>query len=132
MTLDWSVFTPGPAAAGGLLIGAAAVLLMLGAGRIAGISGIVGWLPAPGGGWRLAFLLGLCASPGSINCCGLAARHDRGRAAALVVAGLLVGLGTRMPRAAPAATASAGCRAVRVARWRPPRYSWGRASPSST
>ena len=65
MTLDWSVFTPGPAAAGGLLIGAAAVLLMLGAGRIAGISGIVGNLlpPAPGGGWRLAFLLGLCVSP---------------------------------------------------------------------
>ena len=34
-------FTPLPALAGGLLIGAGALLLMLGAGRIAGISGIL-------------------------------------------------------------------------------------------
>ena len=38
--IDWAAFTPWTAAAGGALIGVAAVLLMLGAGRIAGISGI--------------------------------------------------------------------------------------------
>ena len=39
--IDWAAFTPWTAAAGGALIGVAAVLLMLGAGRIAGISGIL-------------------------------------------------------------------------------------------
>ena len=42
--IDWAAFTPWTAAAGGALIGVAAVLLMLGAGRIAGISGILGGL----------------------------------------------------------------------------------------
>lgn len=98
MNLDWSAFTPGPAAAGGLLIGAAAVLLMLGAGRIAGISGIVGNLlpPAPGGGWRLAFLLGLCASPWFYQLyAALPPATIEAGPLRMVVAGLLVGLGTR-------------------------------------
>jgi uncharacterized membrane protein YedE/YeeE len=82
MSIDWLHFTPLASLAGGLLIGLGAALLLLANGRIAGISGIVGGLlrPARGDiGWRLAFLLGLLASP-------------------LLVAagGLLVGIGTRL------------------------------------
>jgi len=63
--IDAAAFTPWSALAGGAVIGAAAVLMMLGAGRIAGISGILGGLLPPdrNASWRLAFLLGLCLSP---------------------------------------------------------------------
>lgn len=100
MTIDWNAFTPWPALAGGVLIGLAASLLVLANGRIAGISGIVAGLfrPAGGGeaGWRLAFVAGLLASPWLYR---LVANWpepqiDAGPVA-LIVAGLLVGLGTR-------------------------------------
>ena len=42
MTIDWTAFTPWSALAGGLLIGLASALFVLGNGRIAGIAGIVG------------------------------------------------------------------------------------------
>ncbi|NMK48431.1 YeeE/YedE family protein [Achromobacter sp. Bel] len=98
MNLDWAAFTPAQAAAGGLLIGAAAVLLMAGAGRIAGISGILGGLlpPRRDGLWRVAFLAGLCASPwlyqwgAALPTITVEAGTPR-----LIVAGLLVGIGTR-------------------------------------
>lgn len=98
MNVDWSAFTPLAGTAGGLLIGAGAVLLMLGAGRIAGISGIVGGLftPTRGDGWRVAFLLGLCAAPwvyrlfATLPSITVDASTPR-----LIVAGLLVGIGTR-------------------------------------
>ncbi len=98
MNVDWSAFTPLAGTAGGLLIGAGAVLLMLGAGRIAGISGIVGGLftPARGDGWRVAFLLGLCAAPwvyrllATLPSITVDASTPR-----LIAAGLLVGIGTR-------------------------------------
>jgi uncharacterized membrane protein YedE/YeeE len=98
VNVDWSAFTPGAGTAGGLLIGAAAVLLMLGAGRIAGISGILGGLLSPerGGGWRLAFLLGLCAAPWLYRVFSALPdiTVDAGTPR-LIVAGLLVGIGTR-------------------------------------
>lgn len=59
-------FTPASAAAGGFLIGLAAVLFMALNGRIAGISGIVAGVLTPLGGdwaWRLAFIAGLFAAP---------------------------------------------------------------------
>jgi uncharacterized protein len=62
MQIDWPAFTPGSAVIGGLLIGAAAVAFAMFAGRIAGISGIIGGLirPRPGDiGWRVAFLAGM-------------------------------------------------------------------------
>ena len=98
MNVDWSAFTPIAGTAGGFLIGAGAVLLMLGAGRIAGISGIVGGLftPTRGDGWRVAFLLGLCAAPwvyrlfATLPSITVDASTPR-----LIVAGLLVGIGTR-------------------------------------
>ncbi len=101
ITIDWLHFTPASAFAGGLLIGLAAALLILLEGRIAGISGIVGGLLQPlrkgDVAWRLAFALGLVAAPMLYQV--LAAmpqsRIDGGWAR-LVVAGLLVGFGSRL------------------------------------
>jgi len=98
VNVDWSAFAPAAGTAGGLLIGAAAVLLMLGAGRIAGISGILGGLLAPerGGGWRIAFLLGLCAAPWLYRMfSALPGMTVDAGTPQLIVAGLLVGIGTR-------------------------------------
>lgn len=99
MTIDWSHFTPWASLAGGVLIGLATTMFLVFNGRIAGISGILGGLlrPAPGDiGWRAAFILGLLASPIAFAVFGdlPAVRVDAGTAT-LVVAGLLVGVGTR-------------------------------------
>ena len=99
MTLDWQAFTPWSALAGGLLIGLAATLFVLLNGRIAGISSIVGGLlrPVRGDiGWRLAFIAGLIGAP---MLYAMAAalptpRIDAGTTV-LVLAGVLVGVGTR-------------------------------------
>jgi len=60
-------FTPLASAAGGALIGAAAVLMMLFSGRIAGISGIVSRLVMPVPDSKplqaLAFIVGLVIAP---------------------------------------------------------------------
>lgn len=100
MTIDWNAFTPWPALAGGLLIGLAAVMFVLLNGRIAGISGVLGGLlkPAPGDiGWRVAFVLGIVASPLAYRLFAalpkLQIDADYGL---LIVAGLLVGVGTRL------------------------------------
>jgi len=99
MTLDWLHFTPGPAFAGGLAIGLAAALLVLLAGRIAGISGIVGGLLRPVRGdvaWRVAFVLGLVAAPLLwVTVAGPPELRIEASDAALAAAGLLVGVGTR-------------------------------------
>ena len=102
MTIDWNALTPLSAAAGGLLIGVAAALLALLLGRIAGISGIVGGLlggPFTRGewAWRAAFVVGLIGAPLAWVAWrgGTTIRIDAG-SAALIVAGLLVGLGTRI------------------------------------
>ncbi|MBM3116873.1 YeeE/YedE family protein [Jeongeupia naejangsanensis] len=100
MTIDWSAFTPWSALIGGALIGLAASLLALGNGRVAGISGIVGGLLAPQRGetaWRLAFVGGLLAAPWAYR---LVAAMPRLRFdsswGVLIVAGLLVGFGSRL------------------------------------
>lgn len=101
MTIDWNAFTPLSAAAGGLLIGIAAALLALLQGRIAGISGIVGGLlalrAAGDTGWRLAFVGGLLLAPLLYRLVAewQAPAVDAGWGT-LVVAGLLVGFGTRL------------------------------------
>lgn len=59
-------FTPLQSLEGGLLIGAAAAMLMVCYGRIAGISGMIqGMLTNAGGGfvWRFAFLIGIASAP---------------------------------------------------------------------
>lgn len=97
--IDWQHFTPWAALAGGLLIGLAASLFVLLAGRIAGISGILGGLLRPvrgDTGWRVAFLLGMVAAPALYLLFAALPRPqiDAG-VAELIVAGLLVGVGTR-------------------------------------
>ena len=97
--IDWNHFTPLASGIGGMLIGLSAALLIVFAGRVAGISGIVGGLlgwPRGDIAWRLAFLAGLVAAP---LLYALAAplpsvRVDAGTPA-LLAAGLLVGIGTR-------------------------------------
>jgi uncharacterized protein len=93
-------FTPVTALAGGALIGLSATLFYLGLGRVAGISGILGGLftSSPERGFRLCFILGLIG--------GAAALYwgfQRPPAVItqvswpwLIVAGLLVGYGTRL------------------------------------
>lgn len=84
---------------GGVLIGAAAVLLMAVLGRTAGISGIAGGLVTSGAldrAWRLAFVAGLMLAPVLLWWL----RRDSGIGPPQVswpwmaFAGLLVGLGT--------------------------------------
>ena len=99
MMIDWAHFTPWSSLAGGALIGLAAALLVLFNGRVAGISGIVGGLlawPKGDAAWRVAFVLGLVAAPLAYGLYAPlpAVQVDAG-AATLVVAGLLVGIGTR-------------------------------------
>jgi uncharacterized membrane protein YedE/YeeE len=86
---------------GGVLIGIAAVLLLVLNGRIAGISGILGGLFTPGDAagrwWRLAFLVGLVAGAGSYSLMhGDLQVELPASGATLVVAGLFVGFGTRL------------------------------------
>lgn len=89
------------ALAGGVLIGVAATLLLWLTGRVAGISGIVGGVVMPRSGdvaWRAAFLLGLIGAgaawlwwvPGAY------APRQGFPPLLLVIAGVLVGFGTRM------------------------------------
>ena len=99
MTIDWINFTPWSALAGGLMIGTAASVLLLLNGRIAGISGILGGLLRPVKAdiaWRVAFVAGLILAPVgySLIVSAPVVRIDAGTSV-LVIAGLLVGLGTR-------------------------------------
>ncbi len=88
---------------GGLLIGAASSLLFWFNGRICGVSGIVGDLPSAAAGdraWRLAFVAGLLAGGAGLAFFryDLLAVASEQTVEASVVAGLLVGVGTRMSR----------------------------------
>lgn len=106
MTIDWIHFTPWKSLAGGQLIGLAAAWLLLVNGRIAGISGIVGRLLQPKAAeisWRLAFLAGLLLAPALVMLVApsLAPAPNLSVATGagwgvLVLAGLLVGFGTRL------------------------------------
>lgn len=100
MTVDWTNFTPWPALAGGLMIGAATAIFLLLNGRIAGISGILGGLlQRPRGDivWRAAFLAGLLAAPwlcrALVEAPAITIEMNTGW---LIVSGLLVGFGTRI------------------------------------
>ncbi len=94
-------FTPLSALIGGALIGVSAVILWVVDGRVAGVSGIVGGLanPAEGGaGWRISFLLGLCAAPLVFWTAegGLPSITITSSLPLLAAGGLLVGFGTRL------------------------------------
>jgi uncharacterized protein len=94
-------FTPISALIGGLLIGASSALLLVLNGRIAGISGILGGLINPARsevGWRLAFLAGLFVAPLVYAAFGgiLPTVVLNAPPWLLVIAGLIVGFGTRL------------------------------------
>ncbi len=83
---------------GGLLIGLAALELWAGIGRVAGISGIAGGLLTGQSDfdWRLAFLIGLLGGGllyGAFSDTRIEPIVGTGT---LIVAGLLVGIGTRL------------------------------------
>jgi len=99
MQIDWAHFTPWTALIGGMLIGLAVSLFILLSGRIAGISGILGGLLRPARGdvaWRLLFLAGIVLVPFAWSLISTLpeVRIDAG-GATLLLAGLLVGIGTR-------------------------------------
>lgn len=105
MTIDWISFTPWSALIGGLAIGLASAIFLLGNGRVAGIAGIVA---SPlrvlmsgtsfGPEWtRLLFIAGLLAAPWLWR---LAAPLPTSQVdvgwLGVIAAGLLVGVGVRM------------------------------------
>jgi uncharacterized protein len=96
-------FTPIQSTLGGMILGLGAALLLIGLGRVAGISGIFGGLLKPKAGetaWRGAFVGGLVL--GGLAMYGLSpelfavAQGFAPSAALIVAAGLLVGFGTRL------------------------------------
>lgn len=85
--------------AGGLVIGAAAIGLLALSGRVAGVSGIVGGLLPPRRGdlaWRLAFVAGLLGGGLLLQVLVGLPSTVPGSRTSLIVAGLLVGFGTRL------------------------------------
>ncbi|MEJ8827028.1 YeeE/YedE family protein [Variovorax humicola] len=99
MSIDWNHYTPLASLAGGVLIGIAAAMFVLLNGRIAGISGVLGGLLRPVKGdsaWRIAFVLGLIGAP-LVYLLFAAVPKPQIEAGngSLILAGLLVGIGTR-------------------------------------
>ena len=99
MQIDWNHFTPWAALGGGLLLGLAAAAFILLHGRILGISGIVGGLIRPrrkDSAWRIAFVLGMLAAPVLYRLTvGVHEVRIDASWGMVVLAGLLVGVGTR-------------------------------------
>lgn len=96
-----SNFTPVSALIGGGLIGLAAAIYILGLGRVAGVSGILGSLLRPRSGEapaQLAFVGGLIAAPLLMGAAGLPlpALTIEASLPVLIVGGLIVGFGTRL------------------------------------
>lgn len=99
MNIDWINFTPWTSLGGGALIGLAASLFVLANGRIAGISGLLGsvmQLDSEGWSEKALFLLGILLAPllwGALTV--LPEIEIKTEWPALIIAGLLVGVGTR-------------------------------------
>ena len=85
---------------GGMLLGVSASLLMLFSGKVAGISGIIGGLLSPKKhqtSWRVAFIIGMIFSAYVVSPLGFELPDVSNNNIFLVsVAGLLVGIGTRL------------------------------------
>ena len=100
MHISWDVFTPWSSLFGGCLIGLACALLLLINGKIAGISGILSdvFFTRPQEHlWRGLFLVGLIGAPLIYSVFGdLPQSVMQTSSIGLVIAGLLVGVGTRI------------------------------------
>lgn len=99
MNIDWVHFTPWTSLAGGALIGLGAGLFMVLNGRIAGISGLLASLLERGGegrGEKGLFLLGVLLAPLLwVSFASLPVPQFQTNWLGLLMAGLLVGVGTR-------------------------------------
>lgn len=102
MNIDWAHFTPWSSLSGGVVLGVASAIFILINGRVLGISGILGGLLPPKAGdtfWRLAFLAGMFAAPWVYSVLApaefITAPQIDANYAMIVIAGLLVGIGTR-------------------------------------
>ena len=96
--IDWLAFTP-ISLIGGLLLGTSTVILLLGIGRIAGISGIVSSVLKPKNieMWQVLFIAGLIVSPLLYSLARpLPVIEITTSIPLLIAAGLLVGFGTRL------------------------------------
>ncbi len=96
--VDWQAFTP-ISLVGGLILGVATVILLLGIGRIAGISGIGASLlkPKQVETWQVLFILGLIVSPLLYRLVlPLPIMQMTSSLPLLIGSGLLVGFGTRL------------------------------------
>jgi uncharacterized membrane protein YedE/YeeE len=93
-------FTPWSGLAGGILIGLSASMLLVGAGRVAGVSGIAAGAlfgDAEDRPWRVAFLIGLLLAGLGFALFLPASLAPSPRPLAwLALAGLLVGVGTQI------------------------------------
>ena len=94
-------FTPISAAIGGAMIGLSAVWLMASAGRIAGISGILGGALTGASGdklWRWTFLIGLLLGPlaGAIIRPEFLKAEFPVTGPLIILGGICVGLGTQL------------------------------------
>lgn len=103
MQIDWLHFTPVSALIGGVLLGAASAFLFLNSGRILGITGILESLLSPSPNdtsWRLRFMLGLLLAPPLAKLFfapeWFSLPKIEANFSTVMVAGLLVGLGTRL------------------------------------
>ena len=102
MNIDWTHFTPWASLTGGVILGLASAIFILINGRVLGISGILGGLMPPKVGdtsWRIAFMLGLFAAPTVFHAVVptqfITAPRIDATDMMVVIAGLLVGIGTR-------------------------------------
>nr|WP_313973270.1 YeeE/YedE family protein [uncultured Psychrobacter sp.] len=96
--IDWQAFTP-ISLVGGLMLGVATAILLLGIGRIAGISGIFSSLLKPKRVemWQVLFIAGLIVSPLLYRLVKPLPVLDISTSIPLLIAaGLLVGFGTRL------------------------------------
>ena len=96
--IDWQAFTP-ISLVGGLMLGVATAILLLGIGRIAGISGIVSSVLKPKNieMWQVLFIAGLIVSPLLYSLARpLPVIEITTSIPLLIAAGLLVGFGTRL------------------------------------
>jgi uncharacterized membrane protein YedE/YeeE len=94
-------FTPWASLLGGVLLGLASSLLFAANGRICGISGIVGGIPVAlsnDRGWRVVFLAGLLSGGALLLVFdrGVLAWASEQSVSVAIVAGVLVGVGTRL------------------------------------
>ncbi len=103
MQIDYLNFTPVESLVGGIIIGLASILMLVMFGKIAGISGIIGELLKLSKNdslWRFSFLFGIALSGqifySFIDSSKLENTINNSNIFYIILAGLLVGFGTRL------------------------------------